>query len=85
MDGREYRVLLNKADIPGKSQTAESIADRLEEQLIHVAWGSLREKEYHICGQAETERKRAAQMSSKRVKLALIMLAAGKQPPLRFE
>ena len=41
------------------------------------AWGSLREKEYHICGQAETERKRAAQMSSKRVKLALIMLAAG--------
>ena len=45
VDGREYRVLLNKADIPGKSQTAESIADRLEEQLIHVAWGSLREKE----------------------------------------
>ena len=30
VDGREYRVLLNKADIPGKSQTAESIADRLE-------------------------------------------------------
>lgn len=77
VDGREYRVLLNKADIPGKSQTAESIADRLEEQVIHVTWGSLTEKEYHICGKAETERKRAAQMSSKRVKLALIMLAAG--------
>ena len=77
VDGREYRVLLNKADIPGKSQVAESIADRLEEQGIHAAWGSLREKEYHICGKSETERKRAAQMPSKRVKLALIMLAAG--------
>lgn len=75
--GREYRVLLNKADIPGKSQAAESIADRLEEQGIHAAWGSLREKEYYICGKSETERKRAAQMPSKRVKLALIMLAAG--------
>lgn len=75
--GREYRVLLNKADIPGKSQVAESIADRLEEQGIHAAWGSLREKEYHICGKSETERKGAAQMPSKRVKLALIMLAAG--------
>lgn len=75
--GREYRVLLNKADIPGKSQVAESIADRLEEQGIHAAWGSLREKEYYICGKSETERKRAAQMPSKRVKLALIMLAAG--------
>lgn len=75
--GREYRVLLNKADIPGKSQAAESIADRLEEQGIHAAWGSLREKEYHICGKSETERKGAAQMPSKRVKLALIMLAAG--------
>lgn len=41
------------------------------------AWGSLREKEYYICGKSETERKRAAQMPSKRVKLALIMLAAG--------
>ena len=75
--GREYCVLLNKADIPGKSQAAESIADRLEEQGIHAAWGSLREKEYYICGKSETERKRAAQMPSKRVKLALIMLAAG--------
>lgn len=45
VDGREYRVLLNKADIPGKSQVAERIADRLEEQGIHAAWGSLREKE----------------------------------------
>lgn len=77
VNGREYRVLLNKADIPGKSQAAESIADRLEEQGIHAAWGSLREKEYYICGKSETERKRAAQMPSKRVKLALIMLAAG--------
>lgn len=77
VNGREYRVLLNKADIPGKSQAAESIADRLEEQGIHAAWGSLREKEYYICGKSETERKRAAQMPSKRVKLVLIMLAAG--------
>ena len=77
VDGREYRVLLNKADIPGKSQAAESIADRLEEQGIHAVWGSLREKEYHICGKLETERKRTAQIPSKRVKLALIMLAAG--------
>ena len=75
--GRQYRVLLNKADIPGKSQASERIADRLEEQGIPAAWGSLREKEYHICGKSETERKRAAQMPSKRVKLALIMLAAG--------
>ena len=75
--GRQYRVLLNKADIPGKSQASERIADRLEEQSIHAAWGSLREKEYHICGKSETERKRVAQMPSKRVKLALIMLAAG--------
>ena len=77
VNGREYRVLLNKVDIPGKSQAAESIADRLEEQGIHAAWGSLREKEYYICGKSETERKRAAQMPSKRVNLALIMLAAG--------
>ena len=76
MDGREYRVLLNKADIPGKFQAAESIADRLEEQGIHAVWGSLREKEYHTCGKLETERKRTAQIPSKRVKLALIMLAA---------
>ena len=75
--GREYRVLLNKADIPGKSQVAERIADRLEEQGIHAAWGSLKEQEYHICGKLETERKRAAQMPSERVKLAFIMLAAG--------
>ena len=77
VDGREYRVLLNKADIPGKSQVAERIADRLEEQGIHAAWGSLKEQEYHICGKLETERKRAAQMPSERVKLAFIMLAAG--------
>ena len=68
---------LNKADIPGKFQAAESIADRLEEQGIHAVWGSLREKEYHTCGKLETERKRTAQIPSKRVKLALIMLAAG--------
>lgn len=77
VDGREYRVLLNKADIPGKSQVAERIADRLEEQGIHAAWGSLKEQEYHICGKLETERKRVAQMPSERVKLAFIMLAAG--------
>ena len=77
VDGREYRVLLNKADIPGKSQVAERIADRLEEQGIHAAWGSLKGRDYYIFGEAETGSNKAAQMQSKRVKLAFIMLAAG--------
>ena len=77
VDGREYRVLLNKSDIPGKSQAAERIADRLEEQGIHAAWGSLKGRDYYIFGEAETGSNKAAQMQSKRVKLAFIMLAAG--------
>ena len=77
VDGRKYRVLLNKADIQGKSQAAESIADRLEEQGIHAAWGSLKGRDYYIFGEAETGSNKAAQMQSKRVKLAFIMLAAG--------
>ena len=77
VDGREYRVLLNKSDIPGKSQVAERIADRLEEQGIHAAWGSLKGRDYYIFGEAETGSNKAAQMQSKRVKLAFIMLAAG--------
>ena len=77
VDGREYRVLLNKADIPGKFQAAEHIVDRLEEQGVHAVWGSLRERDYHICGEAEAESKKTAKMRSKRAKLAFIMLAAG--------
>ena len=77
VDGREYRVLLNKAEIPGKSQAAECIAQCLENQGIHTVWGSLRERDYHICGKSETERRKTAQMQSKSAKVALIMLAAG--------
>ena len=49
VDGREYRVLLNKAEIPGKSQAAECIAQCLENQGIHTVWGSLQKKDYHVC------------------------------------
>ena len=47
---REYRVFLNKADLPGKVRTTERIAGELERQGIHTVWGSLKKKEYHpIC------------------------------------
>ena len=50
VDERAYRVLLNKADIPGKDNIAEYIAGKLEEYGIHTVWGSLKKKEYHhIC------------------------------------
>ena len=50
VDGREYCVLLNKADIRGKAEAAERIAGKLEEYGVHTVWGSLKKKEYHhIC------------------------------------
>ena len=47
VDGREYCVLLNKADIRGKAEAAERIAGKLEEYGVYTAWGSLKKKEYH--------------------------------------
>lgn len=49
VDERAYRVLLNKADIPGKAEAAEKIAENLEKQGVCAVWGSLKKKEYHIC------------------------------------
>ncbi len=50
VDEREYRVLLNKADIPGKAEAAERIAGKLEQQRVHVVWGSLQKEYYNsIC------------------------------------
>ncbi len=46
MDGREYCVLLNKADIRGKAEAAERIAGKLEEQGVHAVWGSLQKQNY---------------------------------------
>lgn len=66
VDKRAYRVFLNKAEIPGKTEAAESIAEKLKKTGIHVAWGSLQKENYNsLCEPAVTE------------KIALIMLAAG--------
>lgn len=64
VDEREYRVLLNKADIPGKAEAAERIAGKLEQQRVHVVWGSLQKEYYNSCDFA-------------REKITLVMLAAG--------
>lgn len=62
VDEREYRVLLNKADIPGKAEAAERIAGKLEQQRVHVVWGSLQKEYYNSCDFA-------------REKITLVMLA----------
>ena len=48
VDGREYRVLLNKTDLPGKAEAAERIARKLEEYGVHTAWGSLQKGNYNL-------------------------------------
>ena len=77
VDGRAYRVLLNKADMPGKVPSAEHIARRLKKQEIHTVWGSLQKKEYGIDDDFETENKKTEILRPEKTKLALIMLAAG--------
>lgn len=63
---RAYRVLLNKTDIPGKSEAAEQIAEKLKKTGVYAAWGSLQNEKYgSLCAHATTE------------KIVLIMLAAG--------
>ncbi|WP_253288629.1 selenium cofactor biosynthesis protein YqeC [Blautia sp. MSJ-19] len=48
VDERAYRVLLNKADIPGKAEAAERIAGKLEEQGVRAVWGSLQKENYNL-------------------------------------
>ena len=48
VDEREYRVLLNKADIYGKAEAAERIAGKLEQQGVHAVWGSLQKENYNL-------------------------------------
>ena len=62
VDERAYRVLLNKADIPGKAEFAERIAENLEMQGVRAVWGSLQKENYNLTAKE---------------KLTLVMLAAG--------
>ena len=62
VDERAYRVLLNKADIPGKAEAAEKIAENLEMQGVRAVWGSLQKENYNLTAKE---------------KLTLVMLAAG--------
>ena len=75
VDKREYRVLLNKADIQGKAGAAKRIAEELEMQGVCAVWGSLQKKSYHISDCAC--KKREENNSQIREKIALVMLAAG--------
>ena len=75
VDKREYRVLLNKADIQGKAGAAERIAEELEMQGVCAVWGSLQKKSYHISECAG--KKREENNSQIREKIVLVMLAAG--------
>lgn len=89
VDGREYCVLLNKADIRGKAEAAERIAGKLEEQGVHAVWGSLQKQNYNsICNCIDrTEEKAEVWMnklqepqnkgSQAQEKPTFIMLAAG--------
>ncbi len=62
VDERAYRVLLNKADIPGKAEAAEKIAENLEMRGVCAVWGSLQKENYNLTAKE---------------KLTLVMLAAG--------
>lgn len=73
--GREYRVFLNKADLPGKYDMAEQIAGELEKKGISAVWGSLQKKDYNICDISRMKKENTE--SAKPQKFALIMLAAG--------
>ena len=86
---RAYRVLLNKADIPGKAEAAEKIAENLEKQGVCAVWGSLQRENYNsICNCIDrTEEKAEVWMnklqepqnkgSQAQEKPTFIMLAAG--------
>ena len=89
VDERAYRVLLNKADIPGKAEAAEKIAENLEKQGVCAVWGSLQRENYNsICNCIDrTEEKAEVWMnklqepqnkgSQAQEKPTFIMLAAG--------
>ena len=78
VDGREYRVLLNKADIPGKAEAAEKIAEKLEMQGVHAVWGSLQKEDYSCIDKTEETTEVGLNKSQEtQEKFALIMLAAG--------
>lgn len=47
VDDRQYRVFLNKTDLPGKSYVAEKIAEELKKQKVLTAYGSLQRREYY--------------------------------------
>ena len=44
---RKYRILLNKADLSGKAEAAEKIAENLEKQGVCAVWGSLQRENYN--------------------------------------
>lgn len=47
VSGRRYRVFLNKAELPGKQETARKISENLKKKQILNAWGSLQGREYY--------------------------------------
>ena len=86
---RKYRILLNKADLSGKAEAAEKIAENLEKQGVCAVWGSLQRENYNsICNCIDrTEEKAEVWMnklqepqnkgSQAQEKPTFIMLAAG--------
>ena len=86
---RRYRVFLNKADLPGKTEAAEKIAENLEKRGVCAVWGSLQRENYNsICNCIDrTEEKAEVWMnklqepqnkgSQAQEKPTFIMLAAG--------
>ena len=47
VSGRQYRVFLNKTDLPGKQESAAYISEQLERQQIPNARGSLHRRNYY--------------------------------------
>lgn len=47
VEERQYRVFLNKADLPGKEKIAENLCMKLQNRQIMAAWGSIQRGEYH--------------------------------------
>lgn len=44
---REYRVFLNKTDLPGKLEQAEKVVEQMNKQRITAGFGSLQRREYY--------------------------------------
>ena len=44
---RQYRVFLNKTDLPGKQETAAYVSEQLKRQQMPNAWGSLQRRNYY--------------------------------------